>query len=371
MNVRTRTRRRWGPVAGTLALLAGSAGPLAAQPPAAFPLPPSIPAAPLPPVSPPPEQPVASPAQQVEILHGTVKVGPIPTPAAPPVPHPELPQPVFPASAKSGPTGDDPGRTADEAIRAIRSLRDGATNVTNATANLLDAVADRMMTMRQEPRQIVFAGYAPAPGAGYPFNPTQSLGVTPLPQQTAPATPPAQQPQTIVVIREPAGESRPAPAPEPARGLTLTPETLQIVGLGVAALLGLVAVIRLTRRPVAPPAPLAPVIVAPPAPIDPNAVQLMGKYNAGPLPETAEKFELGLTYHEELQQKKQVEDRNDAAAVELILNQNLALLAALNPGAAASAEPTPGVLVDLQGYAVSAEAADGHALGFGDAIPVG
>ena len=52
-------------------------------------------------------------------------------------------------------------------------------------------------------------------------------------------------------------------------------------------------------------------------------------YNAGPRPESAEKFDIGLSYHEELQQKKQTEVANNQAAVELILTQNLALLAAM------------------------------------------
>ena len=107
-----------------------------------------------------------------------------------------------------------------------------------------------------------------------------------------------------------------------------------------------------SRKTVATPAQVSPIIPMPMPAIDSNSVQLMGKYNAGPMRETAEKFEMGPTYHEELRQKKQVEEVNNTAAVEFILNQNLALLAALNPNADASLVHT-----DAEGIAVPAESA--------------
>ena len=60
-------------------------------------------------------------------------------------------------------------------------------------------------------------------------------------------------------------------------------------------------------------------------------MRLQGTFNAGPLPETAEKFDLGPTYHDDLWEKKQTEVRNNEAVVQFILDQNLALLDALNP----------------------------------------
>jgi hypothetical protein len=69
------------------------------------------------------------------------------------------------------------------------------------------------------------------------------------------------------------------------------------------------------------------------------------------MPESAEKFELGPTYHEEQAQKKQVIVANEQAAVEFILTQNLALLAALNPGEPAPADPQ----IDADGFAIHFE----------------
>jgi hypothetical protein len=77
----------------------------------------------------------------------------------------------------------------------------------------------------------------------------------------------------------------------------------------------------------------------------------MGKYNAGPKPETAEKFEIGTSYGDQLQQKKLTEEASNAAAVEFMLNQNLALLAALKPHDAGSPVQT-----DAEGYALPADA---------------
>jgi hypothetical protein len=74
-------------------------------------------------------------------------------------------------------------------------------------------------------------------------------------------------------------------------------------------------------------------------------------YNAGPLPETAEAFEIGPSYHEELHQKKQTEEANNQAAVEFLLTQNLALLAALNPGADIDSAPA----VEPAGFALMAD----------------
>jgi hypothetical protein len=285
---------------------------------------------------------------QIEIYAGLKKVAPIPMPVIPSV---EVPQYVVPASAKGGPVVEEPGRAGDSLVQALTALRDGTKSVTRATVNMLDAVSDRAMMMRPEQRTIVLASYMPPPAAR--LDAATALGFTPLTSQ--PAAPPAQQQQpTVVVIREPA-ESRPAPAaPESARGLTLSPETLTIIGLSIAGMFGMVALIRTTRRPtVIPPAPVS---IVPPVPPDPNTVRLMGQYNAGPRPDTAEKFEIGPSYHDELKQKKVVEEQNNTAAVEFILNQNLALLAALNPDAASGEQPAE-VLVDLAGFAVPAEEA--------------
>ena len=52
---------------------------------------------------------------------------------------------------------------------------------------------------------------------------------------------------------------------------------------------------------------------------------LDGKYQMGPLPETAERFDIGPSYHEELLQKKHDEESSRTAVVAQILSQNTAL----------------------------------------------
>ena len=116
------------------------------------------------------------------------------------------------------------------------------------------------------------------------------------------------------------------PAPVAARTLSL--ESAIAFGVGLVGVL--FAVVAWTRgsRPVGHSA--LPSSFTPPVSFDPNLVQLSGQYNAGPKREPAEKFDLGPTYRDDVQQKQQMEEANNSAAVEFILNQNLALLAALN-----------------------------------------
>jgi len=138
---------------------------------------------------------------------------------------------------------------------------------------------------------------------------------------------------------------------------------------GCAAFMALLAWLRSGRRAAVAPAPSpVPAVIVPERPADPCAVRLQGRYDAGPLPETAEKFDLGPTCHDELRQKKQAEEQTNAAAVEFILNQNLALLAALNPGAADAAP-----VVDHGGFALPAEPPgaddDEFTIAIRDAVP--
>ena len=116
------------------------------------------------------------------------------------------------------------------------------------------------------------------------------------------------------------------PAPVAARTLSL--ESAIAFGVGLVGVL--FAVVAWTRgsRPVGHSA--LPSVFAPPVSFDPNLVQLSGQYNAGPKREPAEKFDIGPTYGDDVQQKQQLEAASNTAAVEFILNQNLALLTALN-----------------------------------------
>ena len=115
----------------------------------------------------------------------------------------------------------------------------------------------------------------------------------------------------------------------------------RLFGFGVGALgvaVGLAMWARSRRHEAVLPPPQPPVVPPPPE----TGVKLLGMYNAGPLSETAEAFEIGPSYHDELHQKKQTEEANNHAAVEFLLTQNLALLAALNPGADIDSTPAVG-----------------------------
>lgn len=292
MNVPIPLRWRQALAVG-LAALPTSA--LAAEPPAPYP----APTAP------------ARTARDVEILYGTVKVWPIYRPA---------PVPVMPAEAKgwsgapSVPVAPPPAPREDpKPIPVIES------------------------------RTIILAGYAGpysmqptlypsnapwlAPGPGVPQIPLPAPIPIPAPAPATPATPTA---PTVVVIREPNADARPAPAlpvaAEPARGVTLSTEMLLGIGIGVAGLgFGFAGWRRRAASAAAarlnPPMPLGP--------MGGDGMLLMGKYNAGPCPTSAEKFDLGPSYADEQREKKKTEEQNQQAVLEFILNQNLALHAEL------------------------------------------
>jgi hypothetical protein len=64
-----------------------------------------------------------------------------------------------------------------------------------------------------------------------------------------------------------------------------------------------------------------------------DGVLLMGRYNAGPRPTTAEKFDIGPSYATLREEKKRAQVQNQQAVVEFILGQNIALQAQLNKDA--------------------------------------
>jgi len=272
---------------------------------------------------------VAPAEEPIEIYYGTTKV--TPTRLVTPAPAPEA-GPVVPAAAKSGPHQDGI-RRAEALVDTLQSVRDGTREISAAAVSVLGKVGDRVKHSA-ESRPIILASYSMPP--------------IPQPQITVSMPPGSQnsQPPQVVVVREPA-EARPAPSETP-RAL---PMSIEMLVAGLVGMLGMLlagmAWARGSRTVEAAPQTRPPVDTAQIHAIDPNSVQLMGKYNAGPIRETAEKFEIGPTYHEEYQQKKRVEESNNAAAVEFILNQNLALLAALNPEAEGEMVHT-----DAEGFAV-------------------
>jgi hypothetical protein len=204
----------------------------------------------------------------------------------------------------------------------LHAVCDGIRGVSTATAGFIHMIGEKEKSSA-EPRQLIFP------------NCTMPMAAVPSAQA---------QPQ-VVVIREPS-ESR--QAPETATGMNFNIATIFAFSVGFLGLAFSIKTLTARKKEQAG----VPVFHSgsAPVPLDPNSVQLMGKYNAGPKPETAEKFEIGPTFHDQIQQKKQAEEANNTAAVELILNQNLALLAALNPEDAGTVVHT-----DEEGFALPAD----------------
>ncbi len=284
--------------------------------------------------------------QYIDVYQGNAKVAivrigsmprpvyqPYPVYQQPALPAPILPTPVLPAPVLQEQRPDAP--VTDAVVDVLHAVRDGTRKVSTATADYMTKVGERTHASADS-RPIVFTSYAipqpppqpsPLPSAPWlnPAQPAPALVQAPA-TTTVPAQPSAAQP-TVVVIRESAGESRSAPVAAPEAGLvTISSGTL--LGVGVAALgIGFGFVTWRRRAPVVPPPAAAAVAVAPAA----DGILLMGKYNAGPRKESVEKFEIGPSYHAEQQEKKKVEAEKQEAVVELILMQNLALHAELNP----------------------------------------
>ena len=252
---------------------------------------------------PPAPFPIAAPSapaeEPVEIYYGTVKL-----PMSASTVEASL---VVPASASSLAAKNEP-KSAEAFVAALHSVRDGTRDITAATVGLLGKAGERIRHTA-ESRPIILATYT---------IPASSVTIQPPPAATN--APPAQ-PQ-IVVVRDAA----PLAASEP--GIALHLESLLAFGVGIlGVLLAAVVWARGSRTVERTTLPLA---IVPPVSFDPNLVQLSGQYNAGPKREPAEKFDLGTTYRDDVQQKEQMEAASNTAAVEFILNQNLALLTALN-----------------------------------------
>lgn len=250
-------------------------------------------------------------ARDIEIIHGTTKVWPIFRP---------VPVPVMPAEAKgwSGAPIQPPAPITPPAPKEEPK---------QTPAPVIES------------RTIILAGYAgpytPQQPSLYPQNspwlaaPQAMPMPMPVPQHI-PAVPQQQQQTqpTVVVIREPNGEPRPilaAPAPAEPRGVTIGNEMLLGIGIGVAGLgFGFAGWRRRTAATgtkAGSPLPFSPLAG--------DGMLLMGKYNAGPCPTSAEKFDLGPSYQMQQQEKKKTEEQNQQAVLEFILNQNLALHAEL------------------------------------------
>jgi hypothetical protein len=347
----------WPRLGGTFALglaaLVADRG-AAVEPPAPLPVLPAV-----------HTEPAAAPQPQPEIerFHGTVRVNPMTPPVAPamrppavemvPPPEPPIlqveartPVPVAPAPVPET-------RVTDAVVDTLATVREDTRRVSTAAAVLLGQVGNWMKapTPHTEPRAIfpitvsVPAPVVPQQPGYYPQVPPWAVAVpgslptfpphavapasAAVPQHAAPLQP------TIIVVREPAPPApaqvvaapvaaAPVEAPRPA----FAPETL--LGFGVGALglgVGLMGWLKSSRKKPAD-AAAATFDLPNPATRPLDGVVLSNGLYAGPRPDLAEKFDLGPSYHDEQEQKKQQEAENQTAVLEFILAQNLALQAA-------------------------------------------
>lgn len=314
------------------------------------------------------EPPEPVPEAGIEIYHGAVKVGPTAPAMRPPtatlVPAPvvelpapaPLPNPILQVEARV-PAAPD-ARVSEAMVDTLHSVREDTRRVSSAAALVLGRVGTWLKAPQPEPRVIfpvaysqplappqpsvvppsVSAPWLTPPLSGSPATvtpPTQVIVIRePAPAPAQPATAPVPTPQVVqlpaapppapIIIRE----TVPAPAVEPARGITLTPELLIGLAVGlVGVVFGLAGRFRGVREKPAEETPLAAPVAAP-TPAVPENVLMVGGYNAGPLPDLAETFDLGPSYEEEQRQKKLAEEQSSQAVLEFILAQNLALQAA-------------------------------------------
>ncbi|WP_439625885.1 hypothetical protein [Gemmata sp.] len=346
----------WPRLGGTFALglaaLVADRAP-AAEPPAPLPVLPAV-----------HTEPVAAPQPQPEIerFHGTVRVSPMTPPAPamrPPAVEmvPPLEPPVLQVEARTPAVPVVPDtRVTDAVVDTLATVRDDTRRVSTAAAVLLGQVGNWMTapTPHPEPRAIfpitvtVPAPSAPAQPAYYPQVPPWTVAVPGslpafAPHAVAPVSAAVPQPAaplqpTIIVVREPAPVAAPAPvvaapvvpAPVEAARTGFAPESL--LGFGVGALglgVGLMGWLRTSRKKQVEASAAAATFELPsPAQRPLDGVVLSNGLYAGPRPDLAEKFDLGPSYHDEQEQKKQQEAENQTAVLEFILSQNLALQAA-------------------------------------------
>lgn len=274
-----------------------------------------------------PVAPVRPTTRNIDVYYGTMKVGPvIPPPMITLVPIPQLHE-HRDAQAP---------RVTDAVLDTLNAVRDSTNRVNDATADLLLRIGERVR-VSPEPAPVVQASHSvPQPLPASLVAPWL-VPVQPVAPLVAPAAAAAPQQPTVVVIRE-SSDSRPAPVEAP-RGITLSSDTLLGVAVGVGGLgLGFAGWRRKRNEVAAAAVPLAMPAAPPPG----DGVLLMGKYNAGKMPEPKERFEIGPSYQDQQREKKKVESENQNALVEFILMQNLALQTELGGPAHCEHEPETG-----------------------------
>jgi hypothetical protein len=265
-----------------------------------------------------------TPPATPEIYYGTTRINP-PTPEPPPAKPVEDPT-ILPAAARLlvGPV--TPEAPAGAPLATMMSASRDATEASIAAAkNTLKSLFDRM-TVMAEPKRLPL------------LKVSHTTPAMPEPVIAGPASQP-----TVIVVREPASAPAVAPMVQPVvvetraeapAAAQWSPESLIAIGVSAAGLLSTLMLWGRVGRgsqqqPVVVYAGSAPMpTAAPPAPVPakPAGATLLDGYAVGPLPESAETFEIGPTYADERKMKLETEERNKDAMALHVLDQNLALL---------------------------------------------
>ncbi|MDW8242817.1 MAG: hypothetical protein RMJ88_06360 [Thermogemmata sp.] len=255
---------------------------------------------------------------EVEILHGNQRVWPV---APRPATWVLIPVPVVPAAAAG--TSTSSGSSRDDKAESRPPVVESRTIILASHAGVLGPLGDHGLSL------------APwlAPSWSAASLPSATWPVTPPPGGITPSTgAPSPSPPQVIIVRDREADSR-APAEVPTaspsktaeaatRGITVGPELLVGLATGLGGLgLGVWSWRRHKgHKPTVGRHPLGYTPLG-----GEEGVLLMGRYNAGPRPATAEKFDIGPSYATLREEKKKVQIQNQQALVEFILGQNVAL----------------------------------------------
>ncbi len=231
---------------------------------------------------------------------------------------------IYQGTRKVSPKLLDAAAGPKAAAALASTLQDATHSALASTGNVIARILDRSMPKWEAPRLPVVVNITLPQPAGSPMMTAGGIqqvaasgsgtpGLLPWAYANAvrDAVPPPREESkpTVIIVREAA----PAVAlPEPA-GVRISTETL-LVALG-GILVGLGAMLWRSRTP-------ATAVAKPPA----THATIRG-LDIGPLPDTAEKFDLGPTYAEGLAHEKATEKAGETAILQHILEQNLTMRA--------------------------------------------
>ena len=250
--------------------------------------------------------------RDVEILHGNQRVWP------PPSPRP-LPVLIIPVATPAPSPATEKAASRSDKDEARPAVVESRTIILASHAGVLTPSGETLTSAAPWLNPSTFP--TPSSGGGGFLAPWFPSPLSPSSHPPAATAPPQ-----VIVLRDRESDTHPTPNPpvsstEQARGITLSHEFLLGLGGGVIGL-GIGAWGWRRRKMSSPDRGTHPL---PYMPLGGDGVLLMGRYNAGPRPSTAEKFDIGPSYATMREEKKKIEAQNQQALVEFILGQNVAL----------------------------------------------